>query len=850
MTKEAGCATFDMNSFAQDQDHEIGVDFGQFEQFIDLTGHQDPISALQGQSADNAASPSSNSSGGAPLAEDIEGDAVKSTSLDKAEKPMESKPVKVGSRFTSSAVKALRTWFDTHEQNPYPTPKEIDRLQNRTGLERQQITNWFANTRRRRKFQSHAAPAAQVSSWTESTAGPVDIPARTPTPMPFELMNPLQRWENSPPEHEPALVSDISRAVVASSGHSDFPRRSPVSGRSSENASSIGSTGTSRSSRGSGSNNSAYSYGSRRSAGSRDSNKISNRRRRRGITKSQKVQRIGLQQVRNMYQCTFCTETFKTKYDWQRHEKSLHLSLEQWVCSPNGPTEIHPEKGKVCVYCEESDPATSHLDGHHQAACSERPLEERTFYRKDHMRQHLKLVHGSSQITRLMTDKWKSATSKILSRCGFCGARFETWASRVDHLAHHFKNGSTMAEWEGDWGFEPSVVDMLDNAMPPYLIRFELSAPLPYAASIGPADTSSSAYELLKLEVEYYVRNYYESKQSLPSDDELKYEGCSIIFGAEFFAPALAPSSPSWLRDLFMRSAEIATRARFRPMNQLAKFRMSQLRINGKMNIFEDCELESQLCRYVAIQSTQRVIPNHEIQQAACVILSQVESSSINPSRRFAGFLVRLIWESTDWINPLRQRGSQYSQGTLSQEEASVFNYGDDPNQLNGFYGDLASFGQMSCTAESNPNLASSSNLFQQFGASAARNSQDASLQNPTVLGTDNSGESAQDFYMRLQTAKTLFDGSGYPLLEERPSRSAVPFFLNDLNRYRHLAKELSRFVASTMSPNNPNSHVPTDEEIRHQARWILYDDGDPWNQTPADVEEWFLEFKKNNGLL
>ena len=30
------------------------------------------------------------------------------------------------------------------------------------------------------------------------------------------------------------------------------------------------------------------------------------------------------------YQCTFCTDTFKTKYDWQRHEASIHLSLEQW----------------------------------------------------------------------------------------------------------------------------------------------------------------------------------------------------------------------------------------------------------------------------------------------------------------------------------------------------------------------------------------------------------------------------------------------------------------------------------------------------------------------------------------
>ncbi|KAJ0300803.1 hypothetical protein Brms1b_012685 [Colletotrichum noveboracense] len=51
------------------------------------------------------------------------------------------------------------------------------------------------------------------------------------------------------------------------------------------------------------------------------------------------------------------------------------------------------------------------------------------------------------------------------------------------------------------------------------------------------------------------------------------------------------------------------------------------------------------------------------------------------------------------------------------------------------------------------------------------------------------------------------------------------------------------------MSPNNPNSHIPTDEEIRHQARWVLYDDDDPWNQTPADVEEWLLKFKKDVGL-
>ena len=55
--------------------------------------------------------------------------------------------------------------------------------------------------------------------------------------------------------------------------------------------------------------------------------------------------------------------------------------------------------------------------------------------------------------------------------------------------------------------------------------------------------------------------------------------------------------------------------------------------------------------------------------------------------------------------------------------------------------------------------------------------------------------------------------------------RTATPFFLNDNNSYRRLKRELSRFVITTMSPNNPNSHIPSDEELKYQARWILYDE-------------------------
>ncbi|KAF9880705.1 hypothetical protein CkaCkLH20_01747 [Colletotrichum karsti] len=688
-------------SSAQEHSEEMAFGFDPFGSLPLDPGFDDLPGGIQDEFDSGIASPASSASGGVLLSETFD-DEVPAASTTKPREPSVTLPSKIGSRFTSGAIKVLRTWFDNHERHPYPTPKDIDRLQNQTGLERQQITNWFANTRRRRKFRSYAASSAQVPSWTETTTGAVEIPTRRPTPMPLELMNPMQRWEHSPPEHEPAL-------------------------------------------------------------------------------------------------CTFCTETFRTKYDWQRHEKSLHLSLEEWVCCPNGATEEHPEKGEICVYCEEPGPSKSHVDEHNHAACSERPFQDRTFYRKDHLRQHLKLVHGSKQMTPLM-EKWKTTKSKIRSRCGFCDAKFETWADRGDHLADHFKNGSTVGDWKGDWGFEPSVLEILDKAMPPYLIQFELCGPVPFTASVGPADTASSAYELLKLEVEYYVRNYYENRDSLPSDDELIHEGCSIIFGAEFVSSAATSSpSPSWLRDVFMSSTEITARARLRPMNQLLDIRLSQLKINGKSDIFEGCQLESQLCRHVGLHDGIGLpLSDKEIQQEACAILRRVDEFSGNPS----------------------SRSTQSSYEDIAGEPPIGLSENSPSELMSFFNGDMQGLKKMGFEADGVPPFLDSN------GALQTTTSHKTSLQTPAIFSTQGSPEATEDLYLRQQMAQTLFAGSGQSLQEyERPRGNGMPFFLNDHNRYLHLARELSRFVKSTMSPNNPNCHVPTDEEIKHQARWIIYDE-------------------------
>lgn len=398
-------------------------------------------------------------------ATDVVGESTTSiTPMGQLQTPTASVPPKLGRRFSTRVAKILGNWFAAHQQHPYATTEDLEMLQDQTGLSRQQVTNWLVNARRRSKPPSSRIQTAYIRDAAQSTStGPntIEIPRRPQTPMPCEEMSPLQRWQHSPPEYEPATVASISRAVAASPKLGPF---SPLPGRSSDNAPSVSSAGTSHSSRGSGPSISGYSDSSGSSL--RSLTRHAGRRRRRMAPKRQGYPRPSLFNTYHTYQCTFCPETFKTKHNWTRHEKSLHLSLERWVCSPNGATAMHPEQGISCIYCGQADPDEPHLNAHNYALCIERSLEERTFYRKDHLHQHLGLVHGTKYMEWPM-GSWKTDNAEIRSRCGFCGEALSSWATRVDHLADHFKSESTMADWKGDWGFDHDVNEMIENAIPP-----------------------------------------------------------------------------------------------------------------------------------------------------------------------------------------------------------------------------------------------------------------------------------------------------------------------------------------------------------------------------------------------
>lgn len=167
-----------------------------------------------------------------------------------------------------------------------------------------------------------------------------------------------------------------------------------------------------------------------------------------------------------------------------RHEKSLHLNLEGWRCTPFGGTVASPETGrKHCAYCNALDPTPEHLEVHRHGRCQETGglVQTNTFRRKDHLMQHLKHVHDLQ--TMPLLDGWRVEGPVVTSRCGFCDIRLQTWQERANHLAAHFRQGCTLKDWKGDHEFEPHIENLVTLAIPPYLLEFESQSYSPFSAT-------------------------------------------------------------------------------------------------------------------------------------------------------------------------------------------------------------------------------------------------------------------------------------------------------------------------------------------------------------------------------
>ncbi|OKL59715.1 hypothetical protein UA08_05170 [Talaromyces atroroseus] len=302
------------------------------------------------------------------------------------------------------------------------------------------------------------------------------------TGMSVQPSYPLMRWQQSPPEDEPAALSTV-RAAVQRSVSPPGRERSTLDSdwvvpdsdvldpfRTYRQPRSRAASTTSCESMTSNSSQSSFSSGATRKRPSSLSRKIRS---------SDKDKSSSTTNIQRPFCCTFCCDTFKNKYDWMRHEKSLHLNLENWVCIPFGGTVVLQATGRThCAYCNMLDPTSEHLSGHNHGACDG---QLRKFRRKDHLVQHLRLVHRLTTLP-LISD-WKIEADNFESHCGFCDRQMSSWSERCDHLALHFRNGCTMADWKGDHGFPPSIACQVTRAVPPYLIHHESQTLVPFSAT-------------------------------------------------------------------------------------------------------------------------------------------------------------------------------------------------------------------------------------------------------------------------------------------------------------------------------------------------------------------------------
>lgn len=395
------------------------------------------------------------------------------------------------------------------------------------------------------------------------------------------------------------------------------------------------------------------------------------------------------------------------------------------------------------------------------------------------------------------------------------------------------------------------------------VINDERNTPLPFQAGRQPSESPRNAYELIKLELTFYLQNRRDASAAPASDDDLQYEACRIIYASEVRAKTGLASQTSWLRDLFMSSDKLSFRAQMDPLRSQTENFMSQLRVIGKDSIFEGCPTEMKLAEFVKARTMLGLTTTDgELQVEACDIVGRMEEASAMPSEEIANFLLRLIHKDSSWLTSFRQRaglpatgasspsGEKHSMALTihndSELEKGLAEFvrnqraraGVDPSDdlLRKLSRQIVYQDQDTCqqTAADNAEWLTAFKRRHLQGQSPQKRSGTNDLPSPVVGPlVSSSGNSLDDVSKPMSTGNSargtpLFGSIGTGSAATPPSANYAKWrhwFVNGSDCYRQLARELGRFVASATSPNNPNQHVPTDRELQHQARWILFDE-------------------------
>lgn len=349
----------------------------------------------------------------------------------------------------------------------------------------------------------------------------------------------------------------------------------------------------------------------------------------------------------------------------------------------------------------------------------------------------------------------------------------------------------------------------------------------------------------------YFGANHMEQHGRAPTDEEMMVEGCRIIFASELLSLQGIATQASWLRDLIMKSGDLSQKAKFGPLRSAAENRLASLKINGKDNLFEECPMEIQLSEFVRAKRLLGLTAmDNELQEEACRIVGRVEEISPHPSDAVANWLLRLVTSSTHWLAPFRRRAHLPRTEDVQDEiirstdptsiDSTIHSYSRLEREL----GDFLKMQRIMGAEPSDDDLQRQARIIiYEFDDGWNQTAADniawlEAFKQRHPADNSSTSESSPSFSLQGGTQSTVSGPSNRPgasmmaqchdiAMNERRKQGGNRgyLFMNDANCYRRLAKELARWVASTMSPNNPNCHVPTDAELQHQARWILYNE-------------------------
>jgi hypothetical protein len=278
-------------------------------------------------------------------------------------------------------TRILRNWFACHLDHPYPTEEEKLSLAEQSHMTKTQVSCWLANARRR-----HRQSTRDLSTELFLNGSPMVRSS-------FASMTPLERWQYSPPEDEAVPVSSIEMHLSTILSRNENLEYIDSAGMMDpcESSSGVDSDIFPALALQYASSNSASSGYSYNSADHHDILTSSFLNLEGGTKQPASLPPPVMKPSKGStnFQCTFCWRGFKKKYDWLRHERSIHMpSLDSWVCADPLPSDQpltvwrFQQDNPECILCGHPLPTDEHLHSHEFEACTERPQLERTFFGK------------------------------------------------------------------------------------------------------------------------------------------------------------------------------------------------------------------------------------------------------------------------------------------------------------------------------------------------------------------------------------------------------------------------------------------------------------------------------------